>query len=130
MTPFIKKYGDAACREAIRGAEHDAYEVSNRNGTRTRYDEWERIFNPQKHTKFDQFRVKAPDYAPTLAHLTMVEHAQDVAQRILERARLIEDGDSSDPIACAHLLVEVNRRIVRWLDLPNRPDAEGDDNDT
>jgi len=60
VLPFLenKKYGLKLVLRAIEGAEHDAFEVTRRNGSIRRFDEWERIF--KNAGSFEEFCNKAP----------------------------------------------------------------------
>ena len=60
VLPFLEnqKYGLKLVNRAIEGAAHDAFEVTRRNGSRKRFDEWERIF--KNAGSFEEFCNKAP----------------------------------------------------------------------
>lgn len=60
VVPYLEnpKYGLRMVLRAIRGAEHDAFEVARKNGSRKRFDEWERIFKDAG--TFEEFVNRAP----------------------------------------------------------------------
>lgn len=117
LEPFIRREDSAACRAAIRGCVGSDFHMkrgayANRKGAL--HDKLEQIFANQG--RFEAFRDMDLEHAPSLVHLSLVETAKEVAERVLERAKLIEAGD--DPPALAHLLVEVDRLIYRWRQAP------------
>jgi hypothetical protein len=121
--------GAAKCRSAIRGLVASEYHMKRgqhrrRNGKV--YDDFWRPFQAKKdggpsQDTFEGFIDADPsrDADPTFAQMTMIDHAKEVAGRVLERARLIEAG--TDLVAIAHLLVEVERLIREWMQLPEVP---------
>lgn len=126
LEPFLRREGDADCRSAIRGCLQSDFHMkrgayANRGGPI--HDKLEQIFATQG--KFEGFRDMDPDLEPTLSQRTLIEHAQEVAGRILERAKLIEKGD--DPVAISHLLLEVNRLLVEWMRMPQRAERGEED---
>lgn len=58
--PFYEnpKYGLKMMIQAVRGAAYDPFEVTRKNGTRKRFDEWERIFASAGN--FEDFCNRAP----------------------------------------------------------------------
>ncbi len=114
VLPFLKRHDDATLREAIRGAEFDPFIVTRKNGRQHAHNGWHQIFASED--KMQSFRERAPDYAPSFVQLSMIETANEVCDRVLERVKLIEDR--SDPVAASHLLLEVNRLIRAWRENP------------
>lgn len=115
LLPLLKRHGPAECREAIRGAAFDPFIVTYKNGRRHKHDGWHQIFASED--KFQSFRQRAPRYTePTHAQRSLIEHAKEIAERVLERARLIEA--ETDPVAIAHLLIEVDKLNREWLAIP------------
>ncbi len=54
------------CTRAIAGARHDCWSVTRRNGTKRRFDEWERVYGSAG--AFEEFCNKAPrGWAPVLS---------------------------------------------------------------
>jgi hypothetical protein len=60
VLPYLEnpKYGLKMVMRAIEGAEHEAFEVTRRNGSTKRFDEWERIF--KNAGSFEEFCNRAP----------------------------------------------------------------------
>lgn len=117
LLPLLKRHGPAECREAIRGAAFDPFVVTYKNGCRHKHDGWHQIFASED--KFQSFRQRAPRYKePTFAQRSLIAHAKEIADRVLERARLIEA--ETDPVAIAHLLIEVDRLNREWMAIPVR----------
>lgn len=115
LMPLLKRHGAEKCREAIRGAEFDPFIVTRKNGSKHRHDGWHQIFASED--KFQSFRQRAPQYKePTPAQRSLITHAKEVADRLIERAKLVEV--ESDPVAIAHLLIEIDRLNRRWLEVP------------
>lgn len=116
------KDGAAMCRSAIRGLCASDFHMTKG------YDEFWRPFKTsaasphasqdalEKWMKLDPER----DATPTISQQTLLDHAKEVAGRVLERARLIEADD--DPVVCAHLLVEIDKLTYDWRMTPRRAD--------
>jgi uncharacterized membrane-anchored protein YhcB (DUF1043 family) len=115
--PALKRHEDPEIRQAIRGAEYDPFVTTLKNGRTKRHDSWELIF--RNEDTFQSFVERAPEYVPTFSQLSLVETAAEVCQRLAERAKLIERGDS---VSSAHLLLEVDRLVREWRETPLRPD--------
>jgi hypothetical protein len=113
LLPLLKRHGPELCREAIRGAEFDPFITTRKNGNRHRHDGWDQIFRGED--KFQDYRARAPEYdgRDHFRKKAMVDHAREVAAKVLERARLIDDP-KSDPVSIANLLVEINTLNHRW----------------
>lgn len=114
VKPFLEREGAEACREAIRGAAFDPYTKVQKNGKVKAFNDFDLIFRSQ--ARFEDYRDRAPEQPETIRGYEMRETAHEVAERVLERAKLIEADE--DPNAQASLLVEVYRVIRRWLDNP------------
>lgn len=114
LLPLLKRHGPAECREAIRGAAYDPFIVTRKNGNKHRHDGWHQIFHGED--KFQDFRARAPQYdgRDYFTKKAMVDHAQEVAARVLERAKLIS-SKNADPVSIANMLVEIHRLNVRWM---------------
>jgi hypothetical protein len=74
LEPFIAlpRYGDTLearvilCCRAIKGAQHDAWSTTRKNGTVRRFDEWDRVYGSAG--QFEEFVNKAPrGWAPVLS---------------------------------------------------------------
>jgi uncharacterized membrane-anchored protein YhcB (DUF1043 family) len=115
--PALKRHEDPEIRQAIRGAEYDPFVTTLKNGRKKRHDSWELIF--RNEDTFQSFVERAPEYVPTFSQLSLVETAAEVCQRLAERAKLIERGDS---VSSAHLLLEIDRLVREWRETPLRPD--------
>lgn len=118
IAAHIKRDGPEACRQAIDGNlasdwHHKRGTAAKRNGPI--HDDIGTIFG--KQDSFERFRELAGARLPTIRGATMLETAQEVANRVLERAELIRRGD--DPVAIGHLLIEINRILVEWEHVPN-----------
>jgi hypothetical protein len=126
LEPYLRREGYEDCVCAVRGClASDFHTKRGRYATRdgTRHDALELIFRDQAH--FERFRDMAPDKPPTIRGATMLATAQDVAERLLERAKLIQQG--SDTLAVAHLLAEINRITGAWARADAPLTEEGDD---
>lgn len=118
--------GAARCRSAIRGLIASDYHMKRGRYARHEgkvYDDFWRPFQSKKdggpsQDTFESFIDADPhqDADPSFSQMTLIDHAKEVAGRVLERARLIEAGD--DVVAIAHLLLEVERLIREWMQLP------------
>jgi hypothetical protein len=115
VLPYLRREGPEACREAIRGAAFDPFMTPQKNGKTRVHNDWDQIFPIQDEGKFESFRERAPDHEPTAAQRTMKETALEVVRRLAERARLV---DTEDSVACAHLLLEVDRLVREWRETP------------
>jgi hypothetical protein len=116
LLPYLRQHGAEACRDAIRGAAFDPFVTKQKNGHDRIHNDWGQIFSVKDEGKFESFRARAPDYAPTITHLTLVETANEVCKRLEERTPLI---DREDPVACAHLLLELDRLVREWRQQPS-----------
>lgn len=118
--------GAAKCRSAIRGLIASDYHLKrgrHRNRSGKVYDDFWRPFQAKKdggpsQDTFEGFMAADPEReaVPNFSQKKLIDHASEVAERVLERARLIESGD--DPVAIAHLLVEIDRLNQDWRSMP------------
>lgn len=114
--PFHNRHTDAEIRQAIRGAAFDPYVTQLKNGTEKRHDGWDLIF--RNEDKFSDFSERAPNPGePTFTQQARIASARDfasqIAERFEERKALIEKGED---VPVAHLLTEVNRLLVEWME--------------
>lgn len=137
LEPFLTRAdergedGAAKCRSAIRGLVASDYHMkrgryANRDGKV--YDDFWRPFQATKaggpsQDTLEKFIEADPqrEAVPTFSQRALIDYAQDIAGRLLERAKLIESGQ--DPVAIAHLLIEIDDLCHDWRMVPRRSQA-------
>jgi hypothetical protein len=125
--------GAAECRSAIRGLLASDYHLKRGRYARRDgpvYDEFWRPFatsaNKRSQDRFEQWRRADPEAEadPTFAQQTLIEFANEIASRILERAPLIHRAD--DPVSVAQLLLEIDGMLADWRQMPAHGSANAD----
>lgn len=111
----LRTHGPEECRRAIDGCLLSDWHQKRGPASKRKgevFDSLPIIF--EKQDNWEKFRALATP-RETIRGATLLQHAQEVAKRVLERARLIEQTDPDDLPAIGHLLLEIDRLNREWL---------------
>lgn len=116
--PSLKKFEDYWIERAIAGLVYQPFSKTMRNGKEERYDLWENLFTKNGRVttaNVERYANRAPADFPPAPLVPVTEKAKELADFVLDRARLIEEED--DAVAVTRIFIELDRRVKEWVQL-------------